>query len=302
MKYVLGKIKFIHIIAIALFEFVSLFLIEMVGINTSAFDPIVNAFGGIIVGFIGTLILVVLINILLDNHEIYLEEKKLSKSRLRKISVTASALYCSLFLFILFFIESFTFQLKSWNLLFGNAIVGFVTTPLSLAITFLIYNAVPYKIRFDGQTINKIRPIWSLVVISAVYECIALPSMAMLHTHFPKIFAEYLFILNDQITFGAVGLVSGILGGIAAMVVYNIFMKKSMYIECSNMKEPKAAEEKELISVKVLKNPRKKKANKGSEGKLKKEQIKGLTAKIRRVAKNGSKTKLKKKAKKGRHK
>jgi hypothetical protein len=239
MKYVLGKIKLIHVLVIALFEFVSLFLIEMVGVNTSNFNPLANGFGGIIVGFFGTILLVVIFNIILDNIGVYLTAEKFSISRLRKISVTASALYCALFLCMLFFIESFTFQIKAWNILLGNAIVGLITTPLCIAITFLIYNNVAYKIRFDGQNINKIKSIKSLVIISAVYEVIALPLMAMLPEYMPRFLPQNLFILNDQITFGMVGLVSGIIGGLVAMLVYNIFLKKSIYIECKKMNRSK---------------------------------------------------------------
>jgi hypothetical protein len=216
MRLALKRISMVHVLVLACFEFAALFFISLFGVDTATFSPLKNALGGLAVGFFGTIPVLVALNFLLDRNEI-----RFGGIRLWKISVMPSSIYNGFFLCLLFFIESFTYWLKSWHVAIGNALVGATTTPLSLLATILLYNALSYKIRFSGRPVVKVG-IKGLVISAAIYEAIALPIMALLGKG---------YLSNPHIAFAITGLVSGLVGGIVAMMAYNAFLQSTIFIE-----------------------------------------------------------------------
>lgn len=218
MRNTLQKITLTQVLILALFEFVTLFFISLFGVDTTAFNPLGNALGGIAVGFVGTVPIIILLNLLLGHFKV-----NFWGARLQNISVLAASVYNGVFLMVLFFIESFLTGLKSWNLILGNAIVGATTTPLSLLIVILLYNALPYKISYAKTAVTKIGV--GVVITAAVYEAIALPLMAL----FGKGYLE-----NPHMAFALTGLISGVIGGLVAMAIYNLFMKMTIFAETTH--------------------------------------------------------------------
>ncbi|MFH1316206.1 MAG: hypothetical protein ABII01_01690 [Candidatus Woesearchaeota archaeon] len=225
MNIKLRKIRFLHVFIIAVFEFSALFFIKLVDVDTTINQPIKNGLGGIIVGFFSALIVIVILNLILERFHL-----TLGRERIRKISILPPSIFNAVLLAILFFIESFTAEIKIWNIIFGNAIVGLVTTPLSILITLLIYNHINLKISIPTLKIKKIG-IWGIVITAGIYEMIALPLMATL--------PEYIVLGFDALSFALVGFAAGIVGGMAAMIAYNIFLRETIYINIEKIKDYK---------------------------------------------------------------
>ncbi|MFH1054351.1 MAG: hypothetical protein V1740_08070 [Candidatus Woesearchaeota archaeon] len=225
MNIKLRKIRFLHVLIIAVFEFSALFFIKLVDVDTTINQPVKNGLGGILVGFFSALIVIVILNLILERFPL-----TLGRERIRKISVLPPSIFNAFLLATLFFIESFTVDIKVWNLIFGNAIVGLITTPLSILITLLIYNKINLKISIPALKINKIG-IWGIMITAGIYEMIALPLMATL--------PEYIVLWFDALSFALVGFIAGIIGGLAAMIFYNLLLKGTIYISIENIKDYK---------------------------------------------------------------
>lgn len=239
MKITLDKIKLIHVIGLALFEASTLFFISFFNLNMKINSQILsNMLGGLLVGFLGVLPIIFLFNIFLKFLNIKIKNEKLAK-----ISYLVPSIYLALFLFLLFFIESIVSPVKRFDtflnlslnhfqnvvllpfiLLAGNFIVALITTPVCLGISLLLYNKFKLKIKLNKSLIIQSTSILPFMLISAIYEASFLPLLSL--------FDYYLILSTNSLLFSLTGFILSLFSGFITMFIYNLFLRKNIYINC----------------------------------------------------------------------
>ncbi len=190
MNTIIKKLNYSLVLFFVLFEAIALFFIDIFNIDTQTItDLIPKFFNGLLTGFLTAFIVIILLNLTLKiirtRSKINSKINSKRKLKLKKINPLAPSIFNALFLAILFVIESLISSLKHLNLLFGNAIVGAITTPLAIYIILTLYNN-QNKIKAHiyttkKQTIKKISA-GNTALFAAIYEILALPTMAVLMT------------------------------------------------------------------------------------------------------------------------
>ncbi|MBL7050937.1 hypothetical protein ISS04_02115 [Candidatus Woesearchaeota archaeon] len=189
MHFTLKKLSYTLVLIFVLFEAVALFFIDVFNINTQTTTALIpKFFGGLLTGFFTAFIAITLLNLILKIiNRIKIKSKTNQKTKLKfkKINPLAPSIFNALFLAILFVIESLLSPIKHTNLILGNAIVGTITTPLSIYIILTLYNKQDklkaHIYTTKKQTIKNINA-ENTAIFAAIYEVIALPIMALLMT------------------------------------------------------------------------------------------------------------------------
>lgn len=217
MSTTIKRISYIFVLIFALFETIALFFIDILNIDTTTTTALSFKFiNGLLIGFFTALLALTIINILL--RIINLEYKR--------IDVFIPSLLNSLFLAFLFVIESLMSPIKHLNLIWGNVIVGAITTPVVLYIILRWYNISKDKIHFikekkmtiKGKTIKKTKNMTinnisagNTALFAGIYEVIALPTMAIL--------------ISKGMNLTLTGLIAGITS-IITITIYNQLSEK----------------------------------------------------------------------------
>ena len=192
------------VLIFVLFEAIALFFIDIFNVDTTTTTALSFKFiNGLLIGFFTAFLALTIINLLLT----------LLNSRYKRIGVFIPSLLNSLFIALLFVIESIISPIKHLNLILGNAIVGAITTPLVLYLILKFYNNQKDKIHFikgKKQTIKKISA-GNTALFAGMYEIIALPTMAVL--------------ISKGLNLTLTGLIAG-LTSIITITIYNKLPKK----------------------------------------------------------------------------
>jgi len=225
MFIAIKKLSYKLIFVLALFEAVSLFFIALFGIDTTTKTDLTFKFiNGLFTGFLTTIIAITIINLLLKNiqHKIRYQEQ-----RVTKLGILTPAILNAIFLAVLFVIESIVSPIKHVNLIFGNAIVGVITTPLSIYLTLALYNRQDkLKIYFKTTKKHFIKKFsaGNIAIYAGTYEVIALPIMAVLMQQ---------SMLQSQLGFTIIGLLAGLSSMITVFLYNRMPQKRKIWLETS---------------------------------------------------------------------
>ncbi|MBW2985530.1 hypothetical protein KY313_02655 [Candidatus Woesearchaeota archaeon] len=217
MSTTIKKISYIFVLIFALFETIALFFIDILNVDTTTTTALSFKFiNGLLIGFFTAFLAITIINLFLA----------ILNSKYKRISVFIPSLLNSLFLAFLFVIESLMSPIKHLNLIWGNVIVGAITTPLTLYLILKWYNISKDKIHFikekkiaiKGKTIKKTKKVTinnisagNTALFAGIYEVIALPTMAML--------------ISKGLNLTIIGLIAG-LTSIITITIYNRLPEK----------------------------------------------------------------------------
>ena len=204
MRITIKRLNYIFVLIFALFETIALSFINILNIDTTTTTALSFKFiNGLLIGFFTAFLALTIINILL----------KIINIKYKRVDIFIPSLLNSLFLAFLFVIESLISPIKHLHLIWGNAIVGAITTPVVLYILLKWYNASKGKIQFIKEKKMTIKNIsaGNTALFAGIYEVIALPTMAIL--------------ISKGLNLTITGLIAG-LTSIIAITIYNKLPKK----------------------------------------------------------------------------
>ena len=204
MIVTIKKISYIFLLIFALFEAIALSFIDILNVDTTTTTALSFKFiNGLLIGFFTAFLALTIINIILD----------ILNSKYKRIGIFIPSLLNSLFLAILFVIESLISPIKNLDIIWGNMIVGAITTPLALYIVLKFYNNQKNKLNFIKEKRMTIKKISSgnTALFAGIYEIIALPTMAVL--------------ISKGLNLTITGLIAGFTS-IIAITIYNKLPEK----------------------------------------------------------------------------
>ncbi len=208
------KINVIDVaIFIAIFEFFTLLLLPHINFGT--------IMTGLVDGFIGAVLAILLFNSLRFSVNFILDKKK---KTLEKLDVFIPSLANGIFLAILFISQRFLSYRFIENMLLRNIVVGFVNTFIAIFFCIIIYNLIAKHTDLRLKTtINKKQvkiesiDLKTTPFFVAVFELFILPIMGI----FFIIFENLPYALSSPL----VGLFGGFIGCLIAAKVYNFLAK-----------------------------------------------------------------------------
>ena len=204
MSTTIKRLSYLFVLIFVLFETIALYFIDILNIDTTTTTALSFKFiNGLLIGFFTAFLALTIINILL----------RIINIEYKRIDVINPSILNSLFLAFLFVIESLMSPIKHLNLIWGNVIVGAITTPVVLYIILKGYNRSKDKIHFIKRkkvTINNISA-GNTALFAGIYEVIALPTMALL--------------ISKGLNFTIIGLIAG-LTSIITITIYNKLPEK----------------------------------------------------------------------------
>ena len=217
MSTTIKRLSYLFVLIFVLFETIALSFIDILKIDTTTTSIVFFKFiNGLLIGFFTGFLALTIINILL----------KIINQEYKRIDVINPSILNSLFLAFLFVIESLMSPIKHLNLIWGNVIVGAITTPVVLYIILKWYNLSKDKIHFikekkttiKGKTLKKTKKMainnisaGNTALFAGIYEVIALPIMAIL--------------ISKGLNFTIIGLIAG-LTSIITITIYNQLPEK----------------------------------------------------------------------------
>jgi len=202
-------------VLIAIFEFFALLIIGIIGIEKVLASGLLQttvyaAMTGIITAILSLLIF--------NNSPLKI---RFGKKTINNIPIIRFMLANGIFLAVMFFIQYLIADIKTFNIIWGNMVLGFVTNFLTAMVLLSVYNRQPYKFQIDtgkGLLVKSIAPL-SAAVFVAMIEAFILPLMTILMT----------FSTNPA-WYAISGLLSGLIGVYIATSIYNRFISKKLPI------------------------------------------------------------------------
>jgi len=183
---------------------IALSFIDIINVDMTTTKALSFKFvSGLLIGFFTAFLTLTIINLVLNFLNL----------KYKRIDVFIPSLFNSLFLAVLFVIESLISPIKNMNIILGNAIVGVITTPLALYIILKFYNNQKNKLEVIKEKRVVIKSIseGNTALFAGIYELIALPTMAVL--------------ISKGLNFTITGLIAG-LTSIIAIIIYNKLPEK----------------------------------------------------------------------------
>lgn len=199
---------------ISIFEFFTLLLLPYLNFNT--------ILAGLIDGFIGAVLAIILFNSIGFNVDLYMDNKK---RRLEKLEILIPSLANGIFLALLFLSQSYLRYSFIENALLRDMVVGFVNTFIAIFVCIIIYNLLAKMTRIRLMAIISKRQMQvesidlkATPFFVAVFEFFILPMMGLFFILFRAMPAFLAYPL--------VGLFGGFTGSLIASVAYNFFAKR----------------------------------------------------------------------------
>ncbi len=205
------------------FHFIWIFgLLEMITVPIVAWLPgitflrVKSPLEGAVVGFLGIVLLFLILNRFLHVLHLKLEEQPVSG-----ISVLTSALWNALLLALLFGIQHIISFINVGPVVVHQAMSGFFSTFGAVLLTISIYEAVDKMFPFFRITLTTAKSVYAvrhfslmpLAVMAGIYEAIALPVILLWQS------ADSFPVLVAAIT----GFTGGVLGSSIVLFCYNRF-------------------------------------------------------------------------------
>jgi len=215
-------------ITIGIFEFCTILIIAILGTDLSIIGNLgIKARDGLIVGLLGGIVAAVIFNLLnrYTKFTLRLQTDK-HEFRLKRMDVFMAGTANAVFLMVLFIVESILSSLKTFHIIIGNALTGFIAATATIIFLIAFYDFMPWGLKVGGRfetnaplTKSKKKmvnfkliklPIFTTAFAVGLFELFILPLIAIFSIN-----------VTSELGFALAGLIAGFCGTVLAALVFN---------------------------------------------------------------------------------